>query len=91
MEIWIIVSIAAVTISLITLILNRRDKAVQNTKENHQELIEYQVKELKEDLKNIASDVKDVKKILDSSKESFRSMIKNAIDEHVKLYHSRGK
>lgn len=80
-------SILGSVISVSTFVLNRRDKAVQNTKENHQELIEYQVKELKDDLKNIASDVKDVKKMLDQYKENFRTMVKNAIDEHVKLYH----
>lgn len=80
-------SILGSVISVSTFVLNRRDKAVQNTKENHQELIEYQVKELKDDLKNIASDVKDVKKMLDQYKENFRTMVKTAIDEHVKLYH----
>ena len=82
-------SILGSIISVSTFVLNRRDKAVQNTKENHQELIEYQVKELKDDLKNIASDVKDVKKMLDQYKENFRTMVKSAIDEHVKDYHTK--
>ena len=91
MEIGTIISIGAVTISLVTLILNRRDKAINNQKENHQELIEYQVKELKDDLKNIASDVKDVKKMLDTYKEAFNNIVKDAIKEHVIIYHSKEK
>lgn len=82
-------SILGSVISVSTFVLNRRDKAIQSTKENHQELIEYQVKELKDDLKNIASDVKDVKKMLDQYKENFRMMVKSAIDEHVKVYHTK--
>lgn len=87
----IAISIVSVVITIINFALSRKDKAIQNTKENHQELIEYQVKELKDDLKNIASDVKDVKKMLDNYKETFRSMIKNALDEHVKIYHTKEK
>ena len=83
------ISILSVVITVINFALSRRDKAIQSTKENHQELIEYQVKELKDDLKNIASDVKDVKKMLDQYKENFRTMVKSAIDEHVKVYHTK--
>lgn len=82
-------SILGAVISVTNFVLSRKDKAVKDTKENHQELIEYQVKELKEDLKNIASDVKDVKKMLDSYKETFRTMIKDSMDEHVKIFHSK--
>lgn len=83
------ISIVSVVITIINFALSRKDKAVKDTREDHRELIEYQVKELKEDLKNIASDVKDVKKMLDTYKETFRSMIKDSMDEHVKLYHSK--
>ena len=91
MEIGIFVSISAVCISLITLILNRFDKAKQSTKENHQELIEYQLKELKEDYKSIATDIKDIKKMLDNYKETFRTMVANAMQEHIKNYHNKEK
>ena len=43
MEIGIIVSIAAVTISLVTLILNRRDKAIAETKESNLGLINFRL------------------------------------------------
>lgn len=85
------ISILSVVITVSNFVLNRKDKAVQNTKENHQELIEYQLKELKEDYKSIASDIKDIKKMLDTYKETFRTMIKEEMDEHIKTYHKRGK
>jgi len=83
------ISILSAVISVSNFVLNRRDKAVQNTKENHQELIEYQLKELKDDYKNIAADIKDIKKMLDTYKETFRSIVKNAMDEHIKIYHQK--
>lgn len=76
---------------IVTFVLNRKDKAVQNTKENHQELIEYQLKELKDDYKDIASDIKDIKKMLDTYKETFRTMVRAEMDDHIKVYHSREK
>ena len=87
MEIGTIFSIGAVVIALLTLVLNRIDKAKSSSKENHQELIEYQLRELKEDYKNIASDIKDIKKMLDTYKETFRTMIKTEMEEHIMMYH----
>lgn len=87
----VVISLVSVVIAVVNFALSRKDKAVKDTKEDHRELIEYQVKELKEDLKNIASDVKDVKKMLDNYKDTFRDMIKDSIEEHVKLYHSKEK
>jgi uncharacterized protein YlxW (UPF0749 family) len=84
-----ILSIISILVVITNFILSILDRGKKSQKENHQELIEYQVKELKEDLKNIASDVKDVKKMLDSYKDTFRTMIKDSIDEHVKLYHTK--
>lgn len=82
-----IFSIGAVVIALLTLVLGRIDKAKSTSKENHQELIEYQIREIKEDYKNIASDIKDIKKMLDTYKETFRNMIKDEMEEHIKMYH----
>lgn len=86
-----IFSIGAVIIALLTLVLGRIDKAKSTSKENHQELIEYQIREIKEDYKNIASDIKDIKKMLDTYKETFRNMIKDEMEEHVKTYHKEVK
>ncbi len=83
------ISILSAVISVSNFVLGRKDKAIKDTKENHQELIEYQLKELKEDYKNIASDIKDIKKMLDTYKETFRGLVKSEIEEHVRLYHSR--
>ena len=89
MEIALALSILASVISVSNFVLSRKDKAVKDTKENHQELIEYQLKELKEDYKDIASDIKDIKKMLDTYKETFTSMIKDQMEEHIKLYHNK--
>lgn len=73
-------SILGSVISVSTFVLNRRDKAVQNTKENHQELIEYQLKELKEDVKAILSK-------LDKYDKDMDERIDTAIKLHEKIYH----
>ena len=91
MELALAISILGAVISVSTFVLNRRDKALQNAKENHQELIEYQLKELKEDYKSIASDIKDIKKMLDTYKETFRTMMKEEMEEHIRIYHTREK
>ena len=85
------ISILSAVISVSNFVLNRKDKAVKDTKENHQELIEYQLKELKEDYKDIASDIKEIMKMLDTYKETFNVMVKDQIEEHVKMYHNKEK
>lgn len=83
------ISILGAVISVSTFVLNRRDKAVQGQKENHQELIEYQLKEIKEDNKEIKNDLKEIRRTLSTYKETFRSMIKEEMDDHIKNYHSK--
>lgn len=83
----IIISVISVLIVIVNFVLSILDRGKQVEKEQSKDLLKYQVEELKNDLKDIASDVKDVKKMLYSSKETTREMIKDAIDEHVKLYH----
>lgn len=85
------ISILSAVISVSNFVLNRKDKAVKDTKENHQELIEYQLKELKEDYKDIANDIKEIMKMLDTYKETFNVMVKDQIEEHVKIYHNKEK
>jgi hypothetical protein len=48
-------SVLGSVISVATFVLNRRDKAISDTKENNYELIKYQVSEIKEDVKEILS------------------------------------
>lgn len=76
-------SILGSVLSVSTFVLNRKDKAVKDTKENHQELIEYQLKELKEDVKKILD-------ILDNYDKDIDDRVQKAIELHEKLYHSKG-
>lgn len=91
MEIALALSILASVISVANFVLSRKDKAVKDTKENHQELIEYQLKELKDDYKEMANDIKEIMKMLDTYKETFNSMVKEQIEEHIKIYHNKEK
>ena len=81
------ISILSSVLGVCNFVIARKDKAVKDTKDNHQELIEYQLKELKEDYKDIAADIKEIKKMLDTYKETFKSLIKEEMEEHIKAYH----
>ena len=87
MEVSLFLSIVSILVVATNFILSILDRGKRSQKENHQELIEYQLKELKEDYKNIASDIKDIKKMLDNYKETFRDMIIREMDDHIKVYH----
>ena len=87
MELSIIISGIAVIMSVATFVVSRKDKAVKDTKENHQELIEYQLNELKENYKSIADDIKKIMEKLDTYKETFKNIVKEEMDEHIKMYH----
>lgn len=75
-------SILGSVIAVATFVLNRKDKAIKDTKENNQELIKYQLAELKEDVKSIL-----VK--LDRYDEDMEKKITNAIKLHEKVYHNK--
>lgn len=89
MDLALILSIISILVVVTNFILSILDRGKKAGKENNNELLKFQVEELKTDLKEIASDVKDVKKMLYSSKETTREMIKDAIDEHVKFFHTK--
>ncbi len=91
MEISLAISITAIVFTILNFAFARKDKAIKDTKENHQELIEYQLGELKENYKSIANDIKDIKKMLDTYKETFKSIVKEEMEEHVKIYHNKEK
>lgn len=91
MEIALAISIISIVITVSNFVLNRRDKAVKDTKENHQELIEYQLNELKENYKSIANDIKDIKKMLDTYRETFKAIVKEEMEQHIKIYHNKEK
>lgn len=83
MEITIALAITILNcvLGIITFAANRKKDVVQSTKENHQELIEYQLKELKNDVKEILNK-------MDRYDKDFDDRIDKAIELHVKLYHS---
>lgn len=83
------ISIISAVMTVANFVVNRKDKAVKDSKENHQELIEYQLKELKEDYKDIALDIKEIKKMLDTYRETFKTLIKEEMEEHIKIYHKK--
>lgn len=77
-------SILGSVLSVSNFALARKDKAIKDTKENHQELIEYQLKELKDDVKTILSK-------LDKYDKEVKDSITEAIELHIKLYHGGEK
>lgn len=80
----IAISIIGCVISVSSFVLNRKDKAVKDSKENHQELIEYQLKELKEDVKTILNK-------LEKYDKDTEMKIDQALDLHIRLYHNNIK
>lgn len=73
-------SIISTVIAISNFVLSRKDKAVKETKENHQELIEYQLNELKQDVKSIIAK-------LDKYDKEFDDRIDKALELHIQLYH----
>ena len=84
MEIALAISIIGCILSVTNFVLARKDKAVKDTKESHQDLIEYQLKELKEDVKTILSK-------LDNYNKDIDDRIDKAMDLHIRMYHSKGE
>ena len=82
MEIALAISILSAVMTVVNFVVNRKDKAVKDTKENHQELIEYQLKELKEDVKKILD-------ILDSYEKDIDDHVNKAIKLHEQIYHNK--
>ena len=82
MEIALAISILSAVMTVVNFVVNRKDKAVKDTKENHQELIEYQLKELKEDVKKILD-------ILDNYEKDIDDHVNKAIKLHERIYHNK--
>lgn len=81
-------SILGSVISVSNFVINRKDKAVQNTKENHQALIEYQLNELKEDVKAILKKMDTYEKELT---EKSKEIVRDEIEKHILEYHNQKK
>ena len=87
MELSLFLSVVSILIVVTNFTLSILDRGKKNQKENNQELIKYQLEELKNDYKAIASDIKEIRKMLDNYKETFRDMVKNEMEEHIRYYH----
>lgn len=82
------ITILNCVLGVITFATNKKKEAIQNTKENHQALIEYQLNELKEDVKAILKKMDTYEKeITEKSKE----IVKDEIEKHVLEYHKKEK
>lgn len=73
-------SILSTVITVSNFVLSRKDKAVKDAKESNQQLIEYQLNELKADVKSIIAK-------LDKYDKEFDDRIDKAIELHLQLYH----
>lgn len=80
---------------IINFATNRKDKAIkevkESAKENNTPLIEYQIDEMKRNYQDIANDIKEIKKMLYENKETVRNEVRNAMEEHIRVYHSKGE
>ena len=84
MEIGTIISIGAVVIALVTLILNRRDKAVNDSKESNLGLINFRLDQLDKNVQRILDK-------LDTYDKEFDEKIDKKIHEHIEMYHKETK
>lgn len=87
MELTIALSITILNcvLGVITFASNKKKEAIQNTKENHQALIEYQLNELKEDVKQILKKMDTYEKeITEKSKE----IVRDEIEKHILEFHN---
>ena len=74
------IAIVSMVIAVTTFILSILDRGKKAQKENHQELIEYQLKELKEEIQKISAK-------LDKYDREVEDRIDKKIELHVQLYH----
>lgn len=85
----VISTIIGCTIGVVSFFGNRKNDAIKELKENHQELIEYQIKEIKESMKELKVDLKDIKLLLGTYKDDLKKIVDEKMAEHIKAYHSR--
>lgn len=84
MNLSLILSIISILVVITNFVLSILDRGRKSQKENHQELIEYQLNELKADVKSII-----VK--LDKYDKEFDDRIEKAIQLHIQIYHQEDK
>lgn len=84
-----IISIVSIAFCIATFVVNRKDKAVKDTKETdeesaNQKLIDYRLKEVEKKLDKILEK-------LDSYDKEIDARIEKAIELHIKVYHKGEK
>ena len=85
MQLSTVLSILASVIAVATFVLNRKDKAVKDTKEldeesGNQKLIDYRLTQVEKKLDKILD-------ILDSYDKEIDIRVEKAMEQHVKMYH----
>lgn len=82
------ITILNAVISVSNFVINRKDKAVKDTKEldedkSDQKLIDYRLKKVEEKLDKVLD-------ILDSYDKEIDARVEKAIEQHIKIYHKEG-
>jgi hypothetical protein len=85
MQLSTLLSILASVIAVSTFVLNRKDKAIKDTKESDEEssnqrLIDYRLTQVEKKLDKILD-------ILDSYDKEIDIRIEKSMEQHIKLYH----
>ena len=85
MQLSTVLSILASVIAVSTFVLNRKDKAIKDTKEvdeesSNQKLIDYRLTQVEKKLDKILD-------ILDSYEKEMDVRIDKALEQHIKMYH----
>ena len=85
MQLSTVLSILASVIAVSTFVLNRKDKAIKDTKEvdeesSNQKLIDYRLTQVEKKLDKILD-------ILDSYDKEIDVRVDKAMEQHIKLYH----
>jgi len=82
MEVGLIISILAITFTIVNFVLARKDKAVKDAKETNLELINYRLDELDKNVQKILDK-------LDKQDDEVQNKIEKAMKQHIELYHSK--
>lgn len=78
------ISIISVVITVINFALNRKDKAIQTSKENNLELINFRLKNLEENVQKILDK-------LDTYDKEVDEKIDKALKNHIAIYHKASR
>ena len=80
----VIISVLSIVFCILTFALNRKDKAVKDTKEENgnQVLINYRLNKVEEKLDKIIG-------ILDGYEEVIKKYVADAMERHIEIYHRK--